>query len=98
MLTEMIASGDSGSSIQMRARIGSVLLVRVEFTVAVANELAPVAPDALSVDARAFGSHFCMSTSAMYAPSLTSASGRIALMMHVIMLTWPMPRDVASST
>jgi hypothetical protein len=82
----------------MRARIGSLLLVRVEFTVAVAKLLAPVAPLALSVDARLSESHFCMSTSAIYGPSFTSASGRIALMMQVIMLTWPMPREVASST
>ena len=69
MITKIVAPSVSGSEIQMRARIGSVLLVRVEFTTAVAKVLACVAPFALSVEARALVSHFGMSTMAMYGPS-----------------------------
>jgi hypothetical protein len=57
-----------------------------------------LAPLPSSDEAPFWESHFCMPTSALYAPSLTSASGRSAPMMQAIMFTWPMPREVASST
>src|SRR5438128_9613693 len=94
----MVAPSASGSSSHTRARIGSRLLARVEFTVAVANWFDCAPPLALSVDERDSESHFCISMSALYGPSLTSASARNAPMMQVIMLTWLMPREVASST
>ena len=98
MFTKIAAPSDSGSSSQIRARIGSELLVRVEFTVAVAYVVAWLAPLPSSDDSPFAASHFCMPTSALYAPSFTVASGRSAPMMQAIMFTWPMPREVASST
>src|SRR4051812_30153098 len=88
-------------SIQVRTRIGSLLLSRVEFTMDAmydgAFDAALSEPERLESE-RAFGSHLFLSTSALYAPLLTSASGRMLVVKQVIMLTCAMPWDVASST